>query len=640
MPRSQPQLHASASARVESLERRSLCAGDFQFEYLDPTISDVPAIRTAVLTATARWEAILTADLPNVPRGMWGAAVDDIRLDIGVQPIDGPGKTLAYAEPHYRRAGSNLPIDGVVTIDEADAGNARLADIVTHEIGHVLGIGSSWSNYVNDYGGTNPQFMGAAALAEYRAIAGNLSLTGVPVENTGNPGTRDVHWREATFFNELMTGFYNSSVVDPLSRMSAAALIDLGFPGVALEATQPYNLPNGNPIPTIGTFTANAATTAPGESFTLTAANVADLGRASDGAGAGVASLRFYRESNNIPGLQATGNLTNPDTLISTDTAAAWEATITGLATGAYTFYAQAIDVLGAVSGTASVAHVVALPPTPDVPILDSASDNGLHNDDAITNIARPMLRGLISGAAAGTVVDVFADGIAIGTADIIGGAWSLVPGTPLVDGAHAITVIARAGTVSGAASGALNVVIDTVTPHASAQFESLTRLGVTFDFDEDVSASIGSSDLTMTNVTTGLLATATLGTTSAASAFFALPPLTLPAGDYTATLAMAGVTDVAGNVLATPVNAAFFYQPGDVDRSRTVDMADLAILSQHYLHAGTARDGDLDYSGIVDFPDLVLLAQNFGATLNPTAPLRASKVAKKPLRVSIDLLA
>ena len=633
------QLSISLSPLVESLERRALCAGDFQFEYTDPSFSDVPSIRTAVLTASSRWEAILTADLPNVPRGPWGAAVDDVRLDISVDTIDGPGRTLAYADPRYRRPGSNLPINGLIVIDEADAGNARLADIVTHEIGHILGIGSSWSQFVNDYGGANPQYTGPAALAEYRAIAGNLSLTGVPVENTGNPGTRDVHWREATFFNELMTGFYNSTVVNPLSRMSAAALIDLGFPGVALEATQPYNMPNGNPIPTIGTLAASSASTAPGQSFSLTATNVADAGRTSDGAGAGVASVRFFRESNNIAGLQATGNLTNPDTLIVTDTGAAWEAAIVGLAAGTYTFYAHALDVLGAVSGTASVSHVISLPPTPATPILDAASDSGLRNDDRITNVARPMLRGLISGAATGTVVDVFADGVSIGTAQIVAGAWSLVPVTPLADGARAITVVARSGTVSGTTSGALTVVIDTVAPHASAKFESLTRLGVAFSFDEDVSASIGLSDFTLVNVTTGQPATATLATTTATTAFFAVSPLALPAGDYTATLATAGVADVAGTAMASSASVAFFYQPGDVDRSRTVDMADLAILSQHYGRAGNASDGDLDYSGFVDFPDLVLLAQNFSATLNSVTLSRALKPVKKSLRVSIDLL-
>jgi hypothetical protein len=633
--------YAVAAIWFDSLERRTLCAGDFRFEFKYPAISDVPAIATAVLAATARWEAILTADVPDVPRGPWGAAVDDIRLDVDVAGIDGPGGTLAYAEPHYKRAGSNLPIDGVVTIDESDANNPRLVDIITHEIGHVLGIGSSWSALVSDYGGTNPQYIGVAALAEYRPIAGNLSLTGVPVENTGNQGTRDVHWREATFFNELMTGFYNSSVVDPLSRLSAAALIDLGFPGVALEGTQPYNLPNGNPIPTIGSLTANAATTGPDESFTLTANNVADLGRTSDGAGAGVASVRFYRESNNIPGLQATGNLTNPDTLITTDTAAAFNAAISGLVAGTYTFYAQAVDVLGAVGGTASVAHVVtAPPPTPAAPILDAASDSGLYNNDGITNIARPTLRGTIIGAAAGTVIDVFADGVAIGTADVSNGAWSLVPGTPLLDGGHAITVVARAGSVSGTASVALNIVIDTVAPHASnARFESITRLGMAFDFDEDVSASVGTSDLTVLNTTTGLPATATLGSSTATTTFFAVPPLTLPAGDYTATLAAAGVTDIAGNALAGPAIATFFYLPGDINRSRAVDAADLAILSQHYGQAGNALDGDLDYSGVVDFADLVLLAQNFGTTLNSPKPITIVAKKTKP-RTAIELLA
>jgi hypothetical protein len=61
------------------------------------------------------------------------------------------------------------------------------------------------------------------------------------VENTGGAGTRDGHWRESVFGNELMTGFYNSGP-NPLSAVSAASLRDLGYV-VDDSRTEAFTLP-------------------------------------------------------------------------------------------------------------------------------------------------------------------------------------------------------------------------------------------------------------------------------------------------------------------------------------------------------------------------------------------------------------
>jgi hypothetical protein len=63
----------------------------------------------------------------------------------------------------------------------------------------------------------------------------------VPVENLGGPGTRDAHWRETTFGNELMTGFLNPGS-NPVSRLTIASLADLGYQ-VGFATAEPYSLP-------------------------------------------------------------------------------------------------------------------------------------------------------------------------------------------------------------------------------------------------------------------------------------------------------------------------------------------------------------------------------------------------------------
>ena len=61
--------------------------------------------------------------------------------------------------------------------------------------------------------------------------AGGAAFVGakVPVENTGGSGTRDSHWRESVFDAELMTGYMNAGVANPLSAVTAASLRDLGY---------------------------------------------------------------------------------------------------------------------------------------------------------------------------------------------------------------------------------------------------------------------------------------------------------------------------------------------------------------------------------------------------------------------------
>jgi hypothetical protein len=118
-----------------------------------------------------------------------------------------------------------------------------LVDVITHEMGHVLGIGTIWSDLgrLKGSGTANPVFTGKHAAKEYSELRGRATRS-VPVENTGGTGTRDGHWRESVFKNELMTGFV-SSPGNPLSRMTVASLADLGYV-VDLDAADDYELPD------------------------------------------------------------------------------------------------------------------------------------------------------------------------------------------------------------------------------------------------------------------------------------------------------------------------------------------------------------------------------------------------------------
>jgi hypothetical protein len=222
--------------------------------------------RSAFTEAADRWARIIVGDLPRVRvDGEW---IDDILILAQGVAIDGPGRILGQAGPSHLRPASAggaafLPVKGVMSFDTADlakmAGDGTLNDVIAHEMGHVLGIGTIWERkgLLKRPRTTNPTFTGPAAMDEYRMLRGAGRLRGVPVENTGGPGTADGHWRETVFRNELMSGFIVATG-NPLSRMTAASLGDLGYE-VDTAAAEPYVLPNLMELAEAGSLVAHAA---------------------------------------------------------------------------------------------------------------------------------------------------------------------------------------------------------------------------------------------------------------------------------------------------------------------------------------------------------------------------------------------
>jgi hypothetical protein len=209
----------------------------------------------AVSDAVARWQTVLTRDLVDIPvnapvnscftgQPAISERVDDILIMVELVEIDGVGKVLGEAGPCYVRSDNGLPVVGHLKLDAADLRametNGTIDDVVLHEIGHVLGIGTLWPDkgLLQGAGTTDPGFLGANAIAEYRTLGG--ALASVPVENTGSVGTRDGHWRESVFGNELMTGWVTRGG-NPLSALTIASLIDLGY-GATASAASGYAL--------------------------------------------------------------------------------------------------------------------------------------------------------------------------------------------------------------------------------------------------------------------------------------------------------------------------------------------------------------------------------------------------------------
>lgn len=208
----------------------------------------------AFIAGAARINASVVGDIPDInvqapidigaacgATGQTFAAgiLDDVIIYAAVQPIDGPGKILAFSGPCLSRSASSggLTAFGIMIFDSDDIQQlitrGTLRDVVEHEMLHVIGLGTLWQNKGVLAGAKtlDSRFTGTSGVAACISLGGSPVCPGsVPVENCTNcPGTGDSHWRESTFGNELMTGFVNLGGLNPYSTISIQSLGDLGY---------------------------------------------------------------------------------------------------------------------------------------------------------------------------------------------------------------------------------------------------------------------------------------------------------------------------------------------------------------------------------------------------------------------------
>lgn len=236
----------------------------------------LPAHRDIVRAAADQWEQVITADRPDMIVSFdsdWGdswadwrqrhpwmperlvldnESVDDLRIYVGYLADSetfsgraGPFWMLWDAD-----AGGIRPAFGVASFHREHGTEARTA---LHEIGHVLGLGTLWTNQhllagVGVAGDAeNRHFTGALALAAWR-IAGGDRWRGpaVPVEADDN------HWKRAAFGDELMTPTWRRGAARPLSEVTIQALADMGYT-VDVSQADPYTVPATGKLVAMGT---------------------------------------------------------------------------------------------------------------------------------------------------------------------------------------------------------------------------------------------------------------------------------------------------------------------------------------------------------------------------------------------------
>lgn len=190
-------------------------------------------------SAKSFWESVITGyqfgPLTGFTISASGVAIDGVG---GVLGSAGPSGGAFHGGFLYTTAGS-------MQFDTADISNmianGTFSDVIKHEMAHVIGFGTLWTNN-SVYSSNSGRYTGANALAEYKIEYNQPTATFVPVELGGGPGTADGHWDEVDggsgltgrvdsqgrdMQNELMSGWLNAPTY--VSRTTAASFIDIGY---------------------------------------------------------------------------------------------------------------------------------------------------------------------------------------------------------------------------------------------------------------------------------------------------------------------------------------------------------------------------------------------------------------------------
>jgi len=233
--------------------------------FFGPAMTD--AQKAWFTNAAARISGVITGDLPDAVITNFDASsacgisglptvnetIDDLVIYASIANIDGAGGVLAESGPCALRNGAQggLTAVGVMLFDAADiaamATQGITQDVITHEMLHVVGIGTLWQPkaLITAVGTPAVAYLGSAAKQSCLTEGGaGTCATYVPVENNGVAGTADNHWRESTFGNELMTGYVNPGSM-PFSAISVGSLRDMGYVVNDLAA-DPYTLPSSS----------------------------------------------------------------------------------------------------------------------------------------------------------------------------------------------------------------------------------------------------------------------------------------------------------------------------------------------------------------------------------------------------------
>jgi hypothetical protein len=200
MPRTLASLSLAAALLASSAPPAA--AFDLQFSISDPggvfNAAELAILNDALVRVERMWETVITGYQPGI---------NIAAVPISVQPVTS-GLAAANFIGTTQQGGFRLATSGFININVNEIENFEswqgivtnpaftglnfVDELLAHETGHVLGVGTLWDDnalYVNN----SFHYTGQHGLAAYQAEFDSAAQW-VPVENAGNPGTPNAHW--------------------------------------------------------------------------------------------------------------------------------------------------------------------------------------------------------------------------------------------------------------------------------------------------------------------------------------------------------------------------------------------------------------------------------------------------------------
>ena len=167
--------------------------------------------------AIKHWRNIIVGDLESVSTAGFaddGCAasypeiIDDMHICGRDTEIDGVGGVLGSASITYVRSTDGTVISGNMEFDKDDVqamiNDGTFQTVITHEMGHILGLGSLWQQkglVVSD-GNGGYVYTGQHAIDVWKNTW-QCTTDFPPVEAEGDSGTAGAHWDEDCMVNEV-----------------------------------------------------------------------------------------------------------------------------------------------------------------------------------------------------------------------------------------------------------------------------------------------------------------------------------------------------------------------------------------------------------------------------------------------------
>lgn len=229
-----------AQAVIAALMLALPCAGraraDFILTYQIENVggqfnpAQVQLLEAALIQAKSTWESVITgysspATIPQVLVHIWPT---NVGLAAGTY-----NGVLSIGGFDYATGGdifvNVLEVDNFANWQGAGANGLNFLDeLLVHETGHVLGIGTLWTEN-GDYIPLTYQYTGTYGLAAYRAEF-DPTADWVPVENAGELGTAGSHWNQ-----RMRSSASEGNPADPWSLDPRVGIVDPFGRDIALE---------------------------------------------------------------------------------------------------------------------------------------------------------------------------------------------------------------------------------------------------------------------------------------------------------------------------------------------------------------------------------------------------------------------